>query len=167
MKNSILALCFLALISAAIGCRGPTVSNANRANYGEMAAEGTIVFVRPTRFVADWIPGMGTHSLSEYVEITYERASKNDAGLLNVNIGFRDRGGQKFWDRAGPSFPLSVKTVFYDRPLSSMGGPTSPPVYETNWQTVTLVRGGTEHYQVVCPATSGAYYQVTVSELLK
>jgi len=30
---------------------------------------------------------------------------------------------------------------------------------------VTLVRGATTDYKVVCPVKAGAYYQVTLSEL--
>ena len=41
----------------------------------------------------------------------------------------------------------------------------NPPVYETNWQRVMMVRGSTTDFKVTCPVRQGAYYQVTLSEL--
>ena len=139
------------------GCR--STYDVDRARQRELATEGTVVFVRPTEYTL-----LGTKSLSDYVEVTYEQARRNDAGLLEVRIGLRDKGGQHFWDVHGRVFPVSVKTAFYDSPV--VGEPRrSAPVYETNWQRVSLLRGATSDYQVICPVKSGAYYQITLSEL--
>lgn len=138
-----------------------TVYNADRVSIDRIEKEGTIVFVRPSQYSV-----FGTESIREYIEVTYERAFRNKAGLLQLDVGLRNRGGQRFYDPSGHSFPISIKTAFYDRPLSS-GSPQAVPIYETNWQTVKLLRGGTEHYQVTCPLDSADYYQVTISELLK
>ncbi len=138
-----------------------TVYNADRVSAERLEQEGTIVFVRPTEYSV-W----GTKSIREYIEIAYERASRNEAGLLQVDLGLRNRGGQRFYDKEGPSFQVSMKTAFYDKPLAS-GTPQAVPVYETNWQSLRLLRGATEHYQVTCPLSSARYYQVTISELLK
>jgi hypothetical protein len=135
-----------------------TVYNAHRADMNQRNLEGTIVFVRPIDHTL-----LGTKSIRDYVEITYERAERNEAGLLQVEIGFRNRGGQYFYDTHGPNFPISVKTDFYNHPLPNTGA----PVYATNWQTVVMLRGATAHYKVICPSRTATGYQVTVSEFLK
>lgn len=139
------------------GCR--SVYNVDRADQRELATEGTVVFVRPTEYSL-----LGTKSLSDYVEVVYEQAERNDAGLLVVQIGLRGKGGQHLWDVRGRDFPISVKTAFYEAPVVGEGQ-RHPPVYETNWQRVSLLRGATSDHRVVCPVKSGAYYQVTLSEL--
>ncbi|MCU0917496.1 MAG: hypothetical protein MUC88_23460 [Planctomycetes bacterium] len=147
----------LLLGMVAVGCR--SVHNVDRANPGKLADEGTIVFVRPTEYRV-----LGTKSLSDYVEVVYEQAQRNQAGLLEVRVGLRDKGGQHFWDLRGPDFPLSAKTTFYAKPLAGEGH-RSPPVYETNWQRLSMLRGATLDYRVICPVAAGAFYQVTLSEL--
>lgn len=155
----------LVLLFSVSSCVTPdtvtTVYNVERASLDRLGKEGTIVFVRPTDYNV-W----GTESLRDYIEVTYERTSRNEAGFLQLEIGFRNRGGQWYYDSKGPNFHISVKTAFYNRPFAS-GSPQSAPVYETNWQMVKLLRGATEHYRVVCPMAMAEYYQVTVSELLK
>ena len=148
-------LILLAVLLA--GCR--SVYNVDRAQERELATEGTVVFVRPTEYSL-----LGTKSLSDYVEVVYEQSQRNDAGLLEVRIGLRDKGGQHFWDVRGPDFPISVKTAFYEAPIVG-AGQRRAPVYETNWQRVSLLHGATSDHRVVCPVQSGAYYQVTLSEL--
>lgn len=136
-----------------------SVHNVDRADPKELSGEGTVVFVRPTQYSL-----FGTKSLSDYIEITYERAQRNAAGLLEVRVGLRDRGGQHFWDVQGRDFPISAKTAFYEQPIAGEGR-RNPPAYETNWQRVTLLRGATTDYKVTCPVKEGAYYQITLSEL--
>ncbi|OHB64588.1 MAG: hypothetical protein A2Y76_13805 [Planctomycetes bacterium RBG_13_60_9] len=139
------------------GCS--SVHSVDRADEQELAAEGTVVFVRPTEYSL-----LGTKSLSDYVEVVYEQARRNDAGLLEVRIGLRAKGGQHFWDVRGRDFPVSVQAAFYDAPIVGEGQRRAP-IYETNWQRVSLLRGATSDHRVVCPVKSGAYYQVTLSEL--
>ena len=149
---------WIGLVLAAVtwsGCH--TVYEVNRTKPESLIKEGTIVFVRPDKYSV-----FGTRSFRDYIEITHERAAQNDAGLLQVQVGFRNRGGKHWWDTEGPDFVLSVKTVYYDQP----GGSANPPLYETNWQTMTLNRGSTFEYKSICPKKSGLYYQVVVSELV-
>ncbi len=142
-------------LSLLVGCA--SVHNVDRADPNQLSKEGTIVFVRPTEYTL-----LGTKSLSDYIEVVYERSQPNEAGLLEVRVGLRDRGGQHLWDLRGRDFPISVKTAFYDGPL---GKDRRPPVYETNWQRLMLVRGSTTDYRVVCPVKQGTHFQVTLSEL--
>jgi len=151
-----IALLLLPALLALPGCS--TTQNAHRVPASELAREDTLVFVRPD---FHWI--LGTRSIRDYVEITYEERSRNAAGLLEVRVGLRNRGGQRWYDLHGPNFALSAKTSFYREPIAGRG-PTSAPVYETNWQTITLVRGDTLHFSVTCPAPEGAHYQLTLSE---
>lgn len=157
MKKTSL-LCLGLAFAGLTGCE--TVSEPHRASQDSIKQEGSLVFVRP-----DYYSILGTRSIRDYVEVTYEKASRNEAGLLMVETGLRNRGGQHFWDLHGPNFSLSVKTTFYKDPVTQ-GGPSGPPVYESNWQTVTLVRGDTCHFKAVCPVKDAVHYQVTVSEQL-
>ncbi len=141
------------------GCH--SVHNVDRVSPSKLGQEGSVVFVRPTEYSV-----FGTKSLSDYVEVVYEQAQRNEAGLLEVRVGVRNKGGQHFWDVHGPDFPLSAKTTFYDKPVAGEEA-RSAPVYETNWQRLSLLRGATTDYKVVCPVKTGAYYQVTLSELVK
>ena len=145
------------LIGVSGGCK--SVYNVDRAQSEELSQEGTVVFVRPTEYKL-----LGTKSLSDYIEVVYDQARRNGAGLLEVRVGLRDRGGQHLWDRKGRDFPISAKATFYAEPVAGQDH-RSPPVYETNWQRVMLVRGETTDYRVVCPVAEGAYYQVTLAEL--
>lgn len=161
MKYSVITLLCVSLLVVTLGTGCQTNYNAGYTPAEDLAREGSIVFVRPDRYTI-----LGTRSVRDYIEITYENASLNEAGLPMVQIGFRNRGGQHFWDTKGPEVVLSVKTVFYRDPIAQTG-PTGPPVYETNWQAVHLNRGETDHFKVICPNKEGQFYQVTVSELLK
>ncbi len=135
------------------GCK--TLHNVDRVTDQALKQESTIVFVRPTEYSI-----FGTKSISDYMEISYETAKKNTASLLVVKAGLRNRGGQHFWDTIGPQYQISVKTTFYETPM----GYNSAPVYETNWETVTMRRGDTHHYQAICPRKNVDYYQITISE---
>lgn len=160
MKRILQAIAaLLVLIVTAVGCH--STYNVQRMKSEEIEREGNIVFVRPTKY----FPFFGTKSLRDYVRVTHDKPIRNNAGFLEVAIGLRDIGGVHFWDLKGPDFPLSIKTAFYDQPYSA-GGQTSVPIYETNWQTIKMLRGVTTEYKAVCPKKEGAYYQVVISELL-
>lgn len=143
-----------------LGCR--TTYDANRTPAKALQREGSIVFVRPDRYSI-----LGTRSIRDYIEITYERISLNEAGYPVLTVGLRNRGGQHFWDLKGPEVQLSVQTAFYDRPTQPNGAVSGPAVYQTNWQTVKLVRGQTTDYKVTCLVKGANNYQVTISEYLK
>jgi hypothetical protein len=155
------SLSSLILAGAAALCTScRTVEDVGHVPSDKLAKEGTAVFVRPDRYTI-----LGTRSLRDYLEITYERAARNDTGLLKVEVGLRNRGGQRFYDLHGPRIMLSGKMAFYKDPITGQG-PAAPPVYETNWQPITLVRGETEHFQAICPVQAGQCYQLTLSEIL-
>ena len=150
-----LFLCFVSFL----GCQ--TTYDAHQAPAEELAQEGSIVFVRP-----DYYTILGTRSIRDYIEITYEKLVLNEAGLPTLQVGLRNRGGQHFWDTKGPEVVLSAKASFYRDPIIATG-PTGPPAYETNWQPVHLNRGETKHFEVICPYADSSYYQLTLSELIK
>ena len=138
------------------GCR--TVYPTHQADGSELSAEGSLVFVRPDRYTL-----LGTRSLRDYCEVTYERLSENAAGQPVVKFGLRNKGGQHWWDLKGPRIVVAAKAVFFESPLTS-GAIKSPPVYETNWQRLPMTRGETIHYSFVCPVKTARGYQVTLSD---
>ena len=148
------------VIFSVLGCK--TTYEANRTPANELQNEGSIVFVRPDRYSI-----LGTRSIRDYIEITYEQISLNEAEYPELTVGLRNRGGQHFWDVKGPEVQLSVQTAFYERPIQPNGAASGPVVYRTNWQTVKLVRGQTTDYKVTCPVKGANNYQVTISEYLK
>lgn len=158
MRTIFMGVVLFLATSVLTGCR--TVYNTDHAPSDKLAKEGTVVFVRPDRYTV-----LGTRSVRDYIEITYEKAGKNDAGLLKVELGIRNRGGQHLSNKQGPTVQLSVRTAFYKDKITGQG-PTSAPVYETNWHLVTLNRGETEQFEALCLVPSGEYYQVTMSEEL-
>ncbi len=149
-------LIFFVMIS---GCKA--VYKTERVAQSRLAGEPQVGFVRPDKYTI-----LGTRSVCDYIEIVYEKKTTNEAGFPLVELGVRNRGGQHFWDLKGPPIVLSVKATFYNAPIQS-AGPTGAPVYETNWQTVRIVRGDTAHYRVVCPVKEARHYQLMLSELIK
>jgi len=153
------------------GCRAPSTDlqradwhstyNVQRATPYDISREGTIVFVRPKEMSL-----IGTKSLRDYIEVTYETTRRNDAGFLEVMIGLRNIGGLHWYDDRSPNFVLSVKTVFYDKPFNS-SGLSIPPIYESNWESIKMIRGTTTQYKAICPLKNGTYYQIIISEILK
>jgi len=138
-------------ISAALcGCK--STYNVKRVTPENISREGSIVWVRPKR-------NLPLQSLRRRMEIMYEKADQNQAGLLEVRLGCRNKSGS--------DLVIYLKTAFYDEPFSAPGVETSAPIYLSNWQRVTLPRGATEHYKVTCPKSSGKYYQVSISEDLQ
>jgi len=148
------------VLLAFFGCR--TTYDARRTPAEELQSEGRIVFVRPDRYSL-----FGTRSIRDYIEITYEQISVNEAGYPVLTVGLRNRGGQHFWDTKGPDVQLSVQTAFYNKPIQPDGAASGPALYHTNWQTVKLVRGQTSDYKVACPIKGANHYQMTISEYLK
>jgi hypothetical protein len=146
---------------ALIGCE-KTVYNAHHTPMETLEEEGSIVFVRPDRYTI-----LGTRSIRDYIEITYEILDANDAGFPIVKVGLRNRGGQHAWDKKGPDVQLSIQTAFYNRPIQPGGAASGPATYRTNWQTVKLVRGQTLDYKVTCPIAGAKFYQMTISEYLR
>ena len=142
------------------GCK--TTYDAQRTSPGKLSSEGSVVFVRPDRYTI-----LGTRSIRDYIEITYEKSVTNEAGYPEVMIGLRNRGGQHIWDLKGPDVQLSVQTAFFNTPIQPDGASSGPATYRTNWQTVKLVRGQTYDFKVSCPVKGANHYQITISEYLK
>jgi hypothetical protein len=152
-------LLFLGLLSLqTTGCK--TTYNSSAVPKEDMAKESTLVFVRPDRYTI-----LGTRSVRDYVEITYEKGTPNAAGLLVVQTGLRNRGGRHWYNLRGPDFAVSVKVRYYKDPVLGTG-PQGPPVYETGWQKVMMLRGDTASYESICPVPEGKHYQITVSEMV-
>ena len=164
----------LFVIICMVGCYGrmPSSDVENAKIYGtynvqrtpgdEINREGTVIFVRPKNSHRLF----GTESLRDYIEIVYENAFRNKAGLYEVKLGIRNIGGLHYYDKNSENFPLSIKTVFYDNPVN-INGVRSVPIYKTNWQTIKMIRGTVTDYTAICPIQSASYYQIVISEILK
>lgn len=161
MKNIINSLTFgfLAFLSLLFsGCTA--VDPVARADRGDMAQEGTIVFTRPARFT----PWFGNYSISQFIEITYEKASVNAAGQLVVEVGVRNRGPVSWtnWHRHAPAkLAIAATCKFYETQAGALGGPV---VYETNRRTLVINRGETYSYKAVCPVAGVKGYQLVLGE---
>ena len=143
------ALCF---------CACTAVDNAGWASVSELQAESSIVFTRPARFT----PFFGSYSVSELIEITYERASRNQAGQMMVEVGIRYKGqtGWTDWFRETPR-KIALKSIcnFYQD-----GGVDTPVVYATNQRTLLIQRGATYSYKAVCPVKSANRFQLVLGD---
>ena len=83
-----IVLLAVALAAATLtGCK--TVGQCHARSAGVPGEEGTLVFVRPDHYSI-----IGTRSVRDYVEVTYEQSSPNPAGLLVVKTRLRNKGGQ-------------------------------------------------------------------------
>lgn len=121
-------------------------------------AEGSIVFTRPARFT----PFFGSYSLSEFVEITYERASRNAAGQMVVEVGIRNRGPVSWvnWYKNAPErITLKTRCVFFNGIRNA-----SPAVFTTNQQEIIIGRGETYYYRAVCPNQNARDYQLILGD---
>lgn len=130
-----------------------------QASNATLQVERTIVFVRPDEHTL-----LGTRSLSDYIEVVYEHSELNNAGLLDVKVGLRNRGGQHLWDRKGRNINISLKCVFYNKP--ELGDQRNYPLYETNWRTLRLIRGAITDLSFICPKKGAEHYQVILSEII-
>lgn len=149
MKKFIILSMLLFCVLFISGCY--SVYNANRASYDDLAKEGSIVFTRPAKFS----PFFGSYSISEFVEIVYEKASKNEAGQLVVEVGIRNRGPVSWtnWHQDAPA-RITLKTVcnFYQGQRIN-----SPIAYATNKREIVIDRGETFAYKAVCPVEALSY----------
>lgn len=141
----------------AVGCA--SVHSVDRAKRSDLEGEGSIVFTRPVSYVA-W----GTRSLSDALEITYERFSVNAAGQGVLEVGIRYRGTQHwydFWAYNPERLTVAAQTNFYATGNGQAGG---PPLYSTNRQTLVIRRGDTCSYQALCPRAGAKGSQLVLSE---
>ncbi|MGE4563454.1 MAG: hypothetical protein AB7F32_01165 [Victivallaceae bacterium] len=143
------------LLPFAGGCKA--VSSVDQADRADLENESTVVFTRPSRYVA-W----GTKSLRDYLEVTYERFYTNDAGQDVLEVGLRFRGATHWYDYFY-SMPESVtftgRANFY--PGKTRSG---APLYSTNRQTILIRRGDTFNFKAVSPRKGAGSYQLVLSE---
>lgn len=140
-----------AVLLVGVACTGcKSTYNSKRVSAANIRREGTIVWVRPET-------NLPLQSLRRRMELTYEQAEPNQAGLLQVSLGCRNKSGS--------DLVVNLRTAFYEQPFGAPGTQTSMPVYTTNWKRMTLTRGATDEYRATCPKTSGQFYQVTISEV--
>lgn len=148
MRNSRVML-VLAVAEAGLLCGCASTYDVKRVSEKTVEREGNIVFVRPKT-------NLPLQSLRRRLEVTYDSAQKNAAGLLEVKVGCRNKSGS--------DLVIYLKAAFYDQPYNAPGTQMAVPVYEANWQRVAIPRGATEQYQVVCPKKEGTHYQISISE---
>ena len=145
-----------AVVCLLCGCTA--VDSANRADAEDICAEGTIVFTRPSRFS----PYFGSYSIGELVEITYERAYRNEANQMVVEAGIRYRGYGSWtnWFRNTPQL-IKLKGIcnFYQN-----GGIGTPIIYSTNKRDIVINRGETYAFKAVCPVDKAEAYQIVLGD---
>jgi len=173
-RHGLLAAFAVGMMVAA-GCT--TTYSVDRVNT---AGEDSLVFVRPDRYSL-----LGTRSLRDQIEITYETLTYDQAtGYAIVRVGVRNRGGQHFWNRRGRDINLSAQAAFYHQPVAmappqpgasfpsdvkgrqNAGGPGvfAPPIHQSARKTFALPRGQTHHLEFICPVSNAGGYQVVFSE---
>ena len=141
-----------------LGCTA--VDPVARADRSVMSQEGTVVFTRPAHFT----PWVGNYSISQFIEITYELVSRNDAGQLVVEVGIRNRGPVSWtnWHTHAPkTLSIAATCNFYETAAGALGGPV---VYQTNRRTLVINRGETYSYKAVCPVDNAKGYQLVLGD---
>jgi hypothetical protein len=135
-----------------------TYRSAESVSPEDLSKESTLVVVRPDRYTL-----LGTRSVRDYLEITYEEFKPNSAGLPVVKVGVRNKGGKHWWDLKAPDFTIYAQAVFY---ADSIKGKSvrSAPIFKTNKQPVVLQRAQTADISFTCPLKNAKGYQVIFSE---
>lgn len=136
---------------ALVGCGYNAVHGPNRV---DTAGEGSMVFVRPDRFTV-----LGTRSLSDYVEVTFEEASVGETGRMEVSVGLRNRGGTHVYDKEGQDIAVGAQIAFYGTPNAQ-----GRAIWRSPRKTVVIRRGATEQLDYVCPKAGAQSYQITLSD---
>lgn len=136
-----------ALLFSACG----TVQNVDNADTSD---ESSMVFVRPGTFTI-----LGTRSLADYVEVSYEDVGETSTGRMTVACGIRNRGGQHWYDLKGPSVTIGAKIAFYAKPDRK-----GRPLWVSPRKTVLIKRGDTTHLEFTCPKAGAMSYQITLSD---
>ncbi len=154
----ILSITTIALLIT--GCT--SVQQPYQADREKLASEGSTVFVRPGQYTIFF----GSESLNEYIEITYERGTVNEAGQMVVELGVRNRGPVRWYNfaRTAPEqIVIMAQANFYKTPMQGHG-PSGPAVYRTNRQKFVIKRGELVDCRFVCPVKTARSYQVVLSE---
>ena len=146
---------FASLVSVFCGCIA--VDNVKRADARVLDRESSIVFTRPARFT----PFFGNYSINQFIEIVYERVSRNSANQLVVEVGIRNRGPVSWtnWDMSAPKrLTIKSRCNFYQ------GGINTPIVFSTNTQIIVIGKGETFAYRAVCPIAEVKNYQLVLGD---
>lgn len=128
-----------------------TVRNVDTA---DTSGESSMVFVRPGSFSI-----LGTRSLADYVEISYEDVGATETGRMTVACGIRNRGGQHWYDHKGPQVTIGAKIAFYAKTDRK-----GKPLWVSPRKTVLINRGDTTHLEFICPKAGAKSYQITLSD---
>lgn len=158
--SGVLALSAMIVSLLAGGCA--SVQQPYQADREKLAKEGSTVFVRPGQYTIFF----GSESLNEYLEITYERGSVNEAGQMVVELGLRNRGPVRWYNflRTAPDQIVVMAQANFYETITQGHGPSGPPVYRTNRQKFVIKRGELVDCRFVCPVKTARSYQVVLSE---
>lgn len=153
---------FLSLLMVALAavlfCGCNSVRDLDRAKEVKLDDEGSVVFTRPAHYTMFF----GSYSISQFLEVIYERASYNAAGQMVVEVGIRNRGPVSWtnWPVHAPKvLRIKAQTNFYAGKRVS-----SPIVYSTNRPTLVIGRGETYAYKVTCPVAGVTNYQLVLGD---
>ncbi|MCK4981480.1 MAG: hypothetical protein KAS17_01085 [Victivallaceae bacterium] len=155
MKNKLLFFIMLTLISLC-GCK--STYNLEPESASDLAAEGSVVVVRPDRYVL-----FGTRSAADYLRITYCNMTQNAGGLPEIKLGIKNVSGNHWWDMGSEDFTIYVQAVFYKEPLKGQST-RSAPIFKTNKQAVFIKRGKTQDLSFISPVKGAGGYQIIISE---
>ncbi len=158
-----------------LGCS--TVYSGNRVNT---SGEDSLVFVRPHIYSI-----LGTRSIRDNIEFTYEKLTMLPNGSAKLQIGLRNRGNQHWWRSDGRNVHLSATAYFYDESVKAPNGSSAlkdyfpsdwnagrgfgpgvnkPPVYAGARQYIQVLLGETSHIEILCPVKNVQGYQVVFAE---
>ncbi len=163
MKISVKWLLFGALAALSVlsstACRA--TQNVGGADRTQIEEEGTVIVARPEKYFIYF----GSYSIGEYLDITYDRLTRNQAGQTSIEVGIRYKGANRwynFTEKSPQYVTLYVRADFY--PGTRIGKSYGPPVYSTNRQRVQIRLGDTFHFKAVCPDVRAQSCQVFISE---
>jgi len=140
--------------------------------------EGTMVFVRPNKYSI-----LGTTSIRDHLEITYQQLVILPNGYANLKCGVRNRGGQHWWHSSGCRVHLAAKPYFYSSPVNATAnwdgtsftsdlksnapgrqGPSGAPLYVGARTPFSLGLGETQHLSFLAPVQGVGGFQVVFAE---
>ena len=173
MKTVILTFMAGMALMISFGCS--TTYNMNRA---DVTGEGSLVFVRPDHYSI-----LGTRSIRDHLEITYEEFSRTENGCARLKVGVRNRGGQHWYDTRAGRIQIVAMPYFYEKPITAYttpngayfptdlvkqasggSGPNQAPIYKGPRKDISIEVGQTAHLTFDVPVQNVSGYQVVFSE---
>lgn len=163
MKFAIKILLFGAFavltVLSVTACRA--TQNATGADRAKIEEEGTVIIARPEKYFIFF----GSRSIGEYLDITYDRLTRNQAGQTGIDVGIRYKGGTSWYNfmNTSPEYvTLYVRADFYEG--TRLGKSYGPPIYSTNRQVVHIRLGDTFNFKAVCPDVRAQSCQIFITE---